>query len=60
MDQYGEVESDLHRHEGDTFMETVAGNPVHAFHLTKRFVADWRQIQNMMRKDQWPGETVWQ
>ncbi|XP_043197658.1 prolyl 4-hydroxylase subunit alpha-1-like, partial [Amphibalanus amphitrite] len=53
LDQYSEVESDLYQHEGDNFLEMVAGNPVHAFHLTKRFVSDWRQIQNIMRKDQW-------
>ena len=33
--------------------DEVVGNPIHAFNLVKRFVVDWKKIENDLSKDDW-------
>ena len=31
--------------------DEIVGNPIHAFNLVKRFVVDWKKIENDLSKD---------
>ena len=33
--------------------DEIVGNPIHAFNLVKRFVVDWKKIENDLSKDDW-------
>ena len=35
------------------FNDRVAGNPIHAYNLVKRFVVDWKRIEQDLAKDEW-------
>lgn len=37
----------------DEFQQRVAGNPIHAYRLMKRLTVDWKNIENILKTDDW-------
>ena len=44
------------------FLDRVAGNPIHAYKMMKRFAVDWKKLEADLTEDDWKGKMVvrWQ
>ena len=40
------------------FLDRVAGNPIHAYKMMKRFAVDWKKLEADLTEDDWKGKMV--
>ena len=37
------------------FLDLIAGNPIHAYKMMKRFAVDWKKLEQDLTEDDWKG-----
>lgn len=54
LEEVNILESERQPEESDdAFMERIAGNPIHAYKLMKRFSVDWKKIEEDLKNNDW-------
>eukprot|EP00094_Tigriopus_californicus_P009767 TCALIF_09416-PA protein Name:"Similar to P4HA2 Prolyl 4-hydroxylase subunit alpha-2 (Gallus gallus)" AED:0.25 eAED:0.25 QI:0/0.66/0.5/1/1/1/10/0/816 len=48
----------LPQESDDRFLERMAGNPIHAYKLMKRFSVDWKKIEDDLKNSNWSAQSL--